>query len=120
MEELRSTRHWGKKPHESVVLARSAYDDFFGGLPRHMTPFPARFEDYCDIFGSAASASSIPVLDLPLADDDFVAAGGGDHRLRVDYSEIFGGLTNCSFIVSHEELFGCSRVSGASSLLDGR
>ncbi|KAL0925664.1 hypothetical protein M5K25_004029 [Dendrobium thyrsiflorum] len=119
MEELSSTRHWGKKPHGSAVFARSAYDDFFGGQPRHTTPFPARFEDYCEIFGSAASVSSIPMLDLPPADDDFAAAGDGDRRVRLDYSEIFGGLSGGGFTVSYEELFGGSNGSGVSSL-DGR
>ncbi|XP_020700097.2 auxilin-related protein 2 isoform X1 [Dendrobium catenatum] len=119
MEELSSTRHWGKKPHGSAVFARSTYDDFFGGQPRHTTPFPARFEDYCEIFGSAASVSSIPMLDLPPADDDFAASGDGDRRVRVDYSEIFGGLSGDCFTVSYEELFGGSNGSGVSSL-DGR
>ncbi|KAH0468300.1 hypothetical protein IEQ34_003333 [Dendrobium chrysotoxum] len=119
MEELSSARHWGKKPHGSAVFARSAYDDFFGGQPRHTTPFPARFEDYCEIFGSATSVSSIPMLDLPPAEDDFAATGDGDRRVAVDYSEIFGGLSGGSFTVSYEELFGGSKGSGVSSL-DGR
>ncbi|XP_020579469.1 auxilin-like protein 1 [Phalaenopsis equestris] len=111
MEELRSARHWGKKPHGSAVFARPAYDDFLGRMP-----FPAQFEDYCEIFGTAASASSIPVLDLPPADDDFVAAGDSDRRVCVDYSEIFGGLSGGGFMVSYEELFGVSKRPGVSSL----
>ncbi|PKA62018.1 Auxilin-related protein 2 [Apostasia shenzhenica] len=109
MEELHSSRRQRKKPHDAAAaaVARSDFDDIFGGPLRHWNAsFPPRIEDYSEIFGGAASASSIPVLELPSVDDD--CRGG------VDYSEIFGRFDGGDFGFSYDELFEEEKAFGVS------
>lgn len=86
--------------------AKGLYDDVYGGAPKFgVTSLSPRFEDYSEIFGSfrATRASSIPVLDLPLVDENEVFS---DVRSSgFDYGEVFGGFNGLDFAVSYEDLF---------------
>ncbi|XP_042443389.1 auxilin-like protein 1 isoform X1 [Zingiber officinale] len=91
--------------------ASSAYADVFGGPHRFAaSPFPARLDDYVEIFGGSASSCSIPFLDLPPAVDglDGEPPGFRDGP-GFDYAEVFGGSEFGGFAVSYEELFSSSR-----------
>lgn len=91
--------------------ASSAYAGVFGGPARFAaSPFPARLDDYVDIFGASASSCSIPFLDLPPATDGLDGEPPGFRNgPGFDYSEVFGGLEFGGFAVSYEELFSSSR-----------
>ncbi|XAR73849.1 hypothetical protein NMG60_11007956 [Bertholletia excelsa] len=96
--------------------AKNVYDDVFGGPPKFGVPtLSPRVEDYNEIFGSfhATRASSIPVLDLPAAEEgDFSFDVRSDN---FDYSEVFGGFNSLDFAVSFEELFAESKTTYDSS-----
>ncbi|XP_022751398.1 auxilin-like protein 1 [Durio zibethinus] len=87
---------------------KAMYDEVFGGPPRSGAGGPTlspRPEDYTEIFGGfhASRGASIPVLDLPLVDDnDEVMFDVRD--LRFNYAEIFGGFDGLDFAASYEEL----------------
>ncbi|XP_074586752.1 uncharacterized protein LOC141842497 [Curcuma longa] len=91
--------------------ASFAYADVFGGPPSFAaSPFPARLDDYVEIFGGSASSCSIPFLDLPPATDGLDGEPTGFRNgPGFDYSEVFGGLEFGGFAVSYEELFSSSR-----------
>ncbi|URE19215.1 DnaJ domain [Musa troglodytarum] len=99
-----------KKTALGAAAAASAFDDVFGGPPRFPAPLSARMHDYTEIFGAAASACSIPFLDLPPAMDDFDGEPAAPRRSSgLDYSEVFGGLDFGELAVSYEELFAVPR-----------
>lgn len=86
-------------------MTRTTYDDVFGGPPKFAAPTLApRPEDYTEIFGGfhAPRASSIPVLDLPVVDNDdvfFDVQSSG-----FDYDEVFGGFNALDSAVSFHDL----------------
>ena len=88
-------------------ITRTTYDDVFGGPPKFGVPSLApRVDDYSEIFGGfhASRAGSIPVLDLPVVEDEdvfFDVSSSG-----FDYDEVFGGggFDGRGFAVSFEEL----------------
>ncbi|XP_028774626.1 auxilin-like protein 1 isoform X1 [Neltuma alba] len=86
--------------------AKGLYDDVYGGPPKFgVNSLSPRFEDYGEIFGSfhTARTSSIPILDLPLVDENEVFF---DIRSSAfDYGEVFGGYNGLDFAVSYEDLF---------------
>ncbi|KAJ8567542.1 hypothetical protein K7X08_019750 [Anisodus acutangulus] len=74
--------------------SKSIYDDVFGGPPKFGVPTLApRYEDYTEMFGGFHSSrtSSIPILDLPVVDDQLSLDVQSCH---FDYSEIFGGFSH--------------------------
>lgn len=86
---------------------KSTYDDVFGGPPKFGVPTLApRYEDYTEIFGGfhSSRAFSIPVLDLPVLDDDDDRLSFDVHTSHFDYSEIFGGFPVFDFALSYEAL----------------
>ncbi|KAK0606401.1 hypothetical protein LWI29_037325 [Acer saccharum] len=88
-------------------VTRTTYDDVFGGPPKFGVPSLApRVDDYSEIFGGfhASRAGSIPVLDLPVVEEEdvfFDVSSSG-----FDYDEVFGGggFDGRGFAVSFEEL----------------
>lgn len=86
-------------------MTKTTYDDVFGGPPKFVAPTLApRLEDYTEIFGGfrAPRASSIPVLDLPVVDEDdvfFDVQSSG-----FDYDEVFGGFDALDSAVSFHDL----------------
>ncbi|OMO84437.1 hypothetical protein COLO4_22044 [Corchorus olitorius] len=87
---------------------RTMYDDVFGGPPRFGTGGPTlspRPEDYTEIFGGfhASRGTSIPVLDLPLVDDNDEVMFDVRNP-RFNYTEVFGGFDGLEFASSYEEL----------------
>nr|XP_018684592.1 PREDICTED: auxilin-like protein 1 isoform X2 [Musa acuminata subsp. malaccensis] len=113
-----------KKAALGGAAASSAFDDVFGGPPKFLAPFSARMHDYAEIFGAAASACSIPFLDLPPAMDGFDGEPAAPRRSSgFDYFEVFGGLDFGELAVSYEELFAVPRrvevgASGGRALDD--
>ncbi|KAI9166202.1 hypothetical protein LWI28_027911 [Acer negundo] len=89
------------------IVSRTTYDDVFGGPPKFGVPSLApRVDDYSEIFGGfhASRAGSIPVLDLPVVEEEdvfFDVSSSG-----FDYDEVFGGggFDGRGFAVSFEEL----------------
>ncbi|XP_059293168.1 auxilin-like protein 1 [Lycium ferocissimum] len=84
--------------------SKSIYDDVFGGPPKFGVPTLApRYEDYTEIFGGfhSSRASSIPILDLPVVDDQLSFDVQSCH---FDYSEIFGGFNVFDFALPYEDL----------------
>ncbi|XWS29276.1 hypothetical protein CRYUN_Cryun24cG0014400 [Craigia yunnanensis] len=84
------------------------YDDVFGGPPRSGTGGPTlspRTEDYTEIFGGFHSSrgASIPVLDLPLVDDNDEVMFDVRNP-RFNYADVFGGFHGFDFAASYEEL----------------
>ncbi|XP_020689852.1 auxilin-like protein 1 isoform X2 [Dendrobium catenatum] len=109
MEKLRSSRPWRRPINGSSILAGSDYNT---------ASFSVQLDDYSEIFDAAASASSIPVLDLSVTESGFEMvgdAGAGGCRAGVDYSDIFGSFGGGGFAVSYEELFAEPKSSGVSS-----
>ncbi|XP_011025828.1 PREDICTED: auxilin-like protein 1 isoform X2 [Populus euphratica] len=92
--------------------SKTVYDDVFGGPPRFgVAPtLSPRVEDYSEIFGGfhapRGASSSIPVLDLPLVDNEAAEDVFFDVRScsGLDYNEVFGGFNGSDFAVSFEEL----------------
>ncbi|KAF7828882.1 Auxilin-like protein 1 [Senna tora] len=88
------------------LSAKGLYDDVYGGPPKFgVNTLSPRFEDYSEIFGGfhTARASSIPLLDLPMVDENevfFDVRSSG-----FDYGEVFGGFDGLDFAVSYEDLF---------------
>ncbi|KAK8948886.1 Auxilin-related protein 1 [Platanthera zijinensis] len=117
MERMHSSRPWRKSTIGSKVMGRSDYGDVLGGSQRHTAaPFSLQLEDYLDIFSSAASASTIPLLDLPPADNCFETEGRGAGGCGggVDYADVFGMFAGGGFAASYEELFPETKRSGVS------
>ncbi|KAK4262148.1 hypothetical protein QN277_027739 [Acacia crassicarpa] len=92
--------------HHGGLPAKGLYDDVYGGPPKFgVNSLSPRFEDYGEIFGSfhTARTSSIPILDLPLVDENEVCF---DVRSSAfDYGDVFGGLNGLDFAVSYQDLF---------------
>lgn len=92
--------------------SKTVYDDVFGGPPRFggAPTLSPRVEDYSEIFGGfhapRGASSSIPVLDLPLVDNEAAEDVFFDVRScsGLDYNEVFGGFNGSDFAVSFEEL----------------
>lgn len=85
--------------------ANGFYDDVFTGPARVGVPtFSSRVEDYCEIFGTsqASRGSSIPVLDLPIANEREACSEARSSAF--DYSAVFGGLDDVDFAASYEDL----------------
>ncbi|XVF15790.1 hypothetical protein REPUB_Repub09cG0186900 [Reevesia pubescens] len=91
--------------------SKTMYDDVFGGTPRFgiggaggptLSPRP---EDYTEIFAGfhASRGASIPVLDLPLIDDDNEVMFDVRNP-RFNYAEVFGRFDGLDFAASYEEL----------------
>lgn len=102
----KSATSLSKKPcNGSNFITKTTYDDVFGGPPKFGAPTLApRVEEYSEIFGGfhAPRPSSIPVLDLPVVDDEdvfFDVRSSG-----FDYDEVFGGFDGLDCAVSFEEL----------------
>ncbi|KAL0924555.1 hypothetical protein M5K25_005393 [Dendrobium thyrsiflorum] len=118
MEKLQSSRPWRRPINGSAILAGSDYNDVFGVPAWHTASFSVQLDDYSEIFDAAASASSIPVLDLSATENGFEMVGGGGAggcRAGVDYFDIFGSFGGGGFAVSYEELVADPKSSGASS-----
>lgn len=101
--------------------SKSVYDDVFGGTPKFGVPTLApRYEDYTEIFGGfhSSRASSIPVLDLPVLDEDDDRLSVDIQTSHLDYSEIFGGFPVFDFALSYEDLVRQS-TSGYDSSDEG-
>ncbi|XVF17928.1 hypothetical protein REPUB_Repub10bG0167100 [Reevesia pubescens] len=89
---------------------KTMYDDVFGGPPRFGTgggggpTLSPRPEDYIEIFGGfhASRGASIPVLDLPLVDNNEMMFD--IRNPRFNYAEVFGGFDGFDFAASYEEL----------------
>ncbi|XP_037491772.1 auxilin-related protein 1 [Jatropha curcas] len=91
------------------------YDDVFGGPPKFGAPtLSPRVEDYSEIFGGfhESRASSIPVLDLPLACNEVAEVFFDVRSSGFDYREVFGGVNGHDFAVSYEELFMMDQSNG--------
>lgn len=100
-----STSFSKKSCNGTSFMTKTTYDDVFGGPPKFVAPTLApRLEDYTEIFGGFRSprASSIPVLDLPVVDEDdvfFDVQSSG-----FDYDEVFGGFDALDSAVSFHDL----------------
>lgn len=100
-----SASHSKKSCNATNLPSRTTYDDVFGGPPKFSAPTLApRVEDYSEIFGGfqTSRAASIPVLDLPLLEEEdvfFDVRSSG-----FDYDEVFGGYGDLDSAVSFEEL----------------
>ncbi|KAE8655078.1 hypothetical protein F3Y22_tig00117034pilonHSYRG00685 [Hibiscus syriacus] len=87
--------------------SKTMYDDVFSGPPRFGTysgtAFSPRPEDYTEIFGGfrASRGASIPVLNLPLVDDNDEVVFDARNP-RFNYGEVFGRFHD--FAASYEEL----------------
>ncbi|XWS33785.1 hypothetical protein CRYUN_Cryun22dG0112900 [Craigia yunnanensis] len=121
MENLSHSRKQNKVSSQATLTKRTTtcnvatnfsgkmmYDDVFGGPPKFGTCGPTlspRPEDYTEIFGGFHSSrgASIPVLDLPLVNDnEEVMFDVRDPRFN--YAEVFGGFDGLDFATSYEEL----------------
>ncbi|KAL3591992.1 hypothetical protein D5086_010632 [Populus alba] len=99
-----------KKPFTNP--SKTVYDDVFSAPPRFgaAPTLSPRVEDYGEIFGAfhapRGASSSIPVLDLPLVDNEAAEDVFFDVRScsGFDYNEVFGGFNASDFDVSFEEL----------------
>ncbi|KAL3377995.1 hypothetical protein AABB24_004097 [Solanum stoloniferum] len=101
--------------------SKSVYDDVFGGPPKFGVPTLApRYEDYTEIFGGfhSSRASSIPILNLPLLEEDDDRLSFDVQTSHFDYSEIFGGFPVFDFALSYEDLVRQS-TSGYDSSDEG-
>ncbi|XP_016482197.1 uncharacterized protein LOC107803095 [Nicotiana tabacum] len=90
-----------------TTASKSLYDDVFGGPPKFGVPTLApRYEDYTEIFGGfhSSRASSIPILDLPVVENDDDQVSFDVQTSHFDYSEIFGGFNVVDFALSYEDL----------------
>lgn len=74
---------------------------------------PSGAPDYSEIFGGSRD-SSIPVLDLSGIDDAAVSDDGRSSD-KLDYSNIFGGLSREDMAVRYEELFSRGKRGKRSS-----
>lgn len=110
MENLSHSRHPNRSTAKMInnggVLAKTLYDDVYGGPPKFgLSSLSPRLEDYSEIFGSfhVSRASSIPVLEVPVVDDEnevfFDVRSSG-----FDYSEVFGGFDGLDFAVAYDDL----------------
>ncbi|XP_050383068.1 auxilin-like protein 1 [Argentina anserina] len=119
MDNLSHSRHPSRSASSKVItpngggfLAKSLYDDVYGGPPKFglsssSSSLSPRLEDYSEIFGAfgASRASSIPVLELPAVVDDDQNDEFFDVRSSgFDYSEVFGGFDGLDFAVAHDDL----------------
>ncbi|KAL6222383.1 hypothetical protein ACLB2K_005775 [Fragaria x ananassa] len=108
-----------RRPNPKVItnggggfLAKTLYDDVYGGPPKFglssssCSSLSPRLEDYSEIFGafSSSRASSIPVLQLPVADDDENDEFFDVRSSGFDYSEVFGGFDGLDFAVAYDDL----------------
>lgn len=90
-----------------TTASKSLYDDVFGGPPKFRVPTLApRYENYTEIFGGfhSSRASSIPILDLPVVEDEGDQVSFDVQSSHFDYSEIFGGFNVVDFALSYEDL----------------
>ncbi|KAF9678290.1 hypothetical protein SADUNF_Sadunf07G0019600 [Salix dunnii] len=113
MENLQHSQHPNMLSKKLFTNpSKNVYNDVFGGPPRFgVAPtLSPRVEDYTEIFGGfhalRGASSSIPVLDLPLLDNEVAEDVFFDVRScsGFDYNEIFGGCNGSDFAVSFEEL----------------
>ncbi|XP_011015131.1 PREDICTED: auxilin-like protein 1 isoform X3 [Populus euphratica] len=113
MENLSHSQHpnmLSKKPFTNP--SKIVYDDVFSAPPRFgaAPTLSPRVEDYGEIFGAfhapRGASSSIPVLDLPLVDNEAAEDVFFDVRScsGLDYNEVFGGFNASDFDVCFEEL----------------
>ncbi|KAJ6732871.1 AUXILIN/CYCLIN G-ASSOCIATED KINASE-RELATED [Salix koriyanagi] len=113
MENLPHSQHPNMLSKKHFINpSKTVYNDVFGGPPRFgVAPtLSPRVEDYSEIFGGfhapRGASSSIPVLDLPLVDNEVAEDVFFDVRScsGFDYNEVFGGFNGSDFAVSFEEL----------------
>ncbi|KAJ6736767.1 AUXILIN ISOFORM A [Salix viminalis] len=113
MENLTHSQHpnmLSRKPFTNP--SKTVYDDVFAAPPRFgaAPTLSPRVEDYGEIFGAfhapRGASSSIPVLDLPLVDNEAAEDVFFDVRScsGFDYNEVFSGFSASDFDVSFEEL----------------
>ncbi|XP_071712600.1 uncharacterized protein [Rutidosis leptorrhynchoides] len=102
----------------SNVNGKNAYDGVFSGHRRKFDGAPAvHVDEYREIFGSAQTVSSIPILDLSnlghqqLEDEDDAASDG----LKPDYGLIFGGFHDSDIAVSYQDLIARDKARAHSS-----
>ena len=91
---------------KKLSTANGFYDDVFAGPAKVGAPtYSSRVEDYCEIFGTsqASRGSSIPVLDLPIANER--DASVDVRSSKFDYSKIFSGFGDLDFAAPDKELF---------------
>uniref|UniRef100_A0A6N2KMU8 J domain-containing protein n=1 Tax=Salix viminalis TaxID=40686 RepID=A0A6N2KMU8_SALVM len=90
-----------KFSHGRGYGGKHVYDGVFSG-GGGAVKLGARVVDYREIFGgNAATASLIPILDVPdLNENSKVSSFGAE---RVDYDKIFGGFGDADFGLLHEE-----------------
>lgn len=91
------------------VSGKSAYDGVFAAPIKFKAPsLSSSFEDYCEIFGGSAEASSlgssIPILEVPELNERKYLHDV--RRSKLDYSKVFGGFANLDAAVPYEEVFG--------------
>ncbi|GLT40120.1 hypothetical protein SLA2020_142760 [Shorea laevis] len=84
-------------PNGHSFNGRSIYDGVFGGRRESGRSGVA---DYGEIFGG--SGASIPVLDVPELNESKMVVDVRSSKL--DYSKVFGGVSEFDFAASHEEL----------------
>eukprot|EP00258_Populus_trichocarpa_P035042 XP_024451061.1 auxilin-like protein 1 isoform X2 [Populus trichocarpa] len=102
---------------------KHVYDGVFSG-GGGAVKLGARVLDYREIFGgTAATASSIPILDVPELNENSKVSSFGAQR--ADYATIFGGFGDDDFGLLHEELFAKrkkvkSSINGTRSLAEAR
>lgn len=105
---------------KKLSTANGFYDDVFSGQAKVGAPtFSSRVEDYCEIFGTsqASRGSSIPVLDLPIANER--EAPIDVRSSKFDYSKIFSGLGDVDFAApSYEELFAEPKEGDSTSSME--
>ncbi|PIA52723.1 hypothetical protein AQUCO_01000531v1 [Aquilegia coerulea] len=65
-----------------------------------ISSYSSKVEDYTEIFTSSRASSSIPILHLPVVDDD-----DKNDFSKIDYFEIFGGFDSVDYAVPFEDLF---------------
>ncbi|XP_062000550.1 auxilin-like protein 1 [Rosa rugosa] len=116
MENLSHSRHPNRSASKVIsnggFLAKTLYDDVYGGPPKFgglsssSSSLSPRLEDYGEIFGAfhASRASSIPVLEVPAADDDDNEEFFDVRSSGFDYSEVFGGFDGLDFAVAYDDL----------------
>ncbi|KAJ6938517.1 auxilin-like protein 1 isoform X3 [Populus alba x Populus x berolinensis] len=102
---------------------KHVYDGVFSG-GGGAVKLGARVLDYREIFGgTAATASSIPILDVPQLNENSKVSSFGAQR--ADYAKIFGGFGDDDFGLLHEELFAIrkkvkSSINGTRPLAEAR
>ena len=98
------------------TTAKTLYNDVYGGPPKFgVSTLSPRMKDYSEIFDNfqASRASSIPVLDLPVVNEEEVFFDVRSSSF--DWAEVFGGFNGLDFALSFEELVDQSKARDGDS-----